>query len=120
MSAKRQKKQYSLALEPRGPGETPVSGCQGTEPVVAKPAPQSPALTEQLMEQRDSNCEPLSCEPLSDAFVNFSPFEGRGDANADRPERADTLRSTGTTTDSYALECGRRLYGSLAPGAAVP
>ena len=25
-------------------GETPVGGCQGTEPVVAKPAPQSPAL----------------------------------------------------------------------------
>src|SRR5271166_4040847 len=43
-----------------------------------------------------------NCEPLSDAFVNFSPFEDRGDANGDRPERADTLRSTGTTTDSYA------------------
>src|SRR5271157_4389179 len=60
-----------------------------------------------------------NCEPLSDAFVNFSPFEGRGDANGDRPERADTLRSTGTTTDSYAPECGRRLYGSLAPGPAL-
>src|SRR5215472_3603121 len=33
-----------------GPSETPVSGYQGTEPVVAKPAPQSPAPTERLME----------------------------------------------------------------------
>ena len=36
--------QYSLALDPAYQGETPVGGCQGTEPVVAKPAPQSPAL----------------------------------------------------------------------------
>src|SRR5215469_16912312 len=51
MSGKRQKIQYSLALEPVDLGETPVSGYQGTEPVAAKPAPQSPALTEQLMEE---------------------------------------------------------------------
>ena len=51
MSGKRQKIQYSLALEPAHRGETPVSGSQGTEPLVAKPAPQSPALTEQLMEE---------------------------------------------------------------------
>src|SRR6516225_3248791 len=44
MSGIRQKIQYSLALEPAHQGETPVGGCQGTEPVVAKPAPQSPAL----------------------------------------------------------------------------
>jgi hypothetical protein len=44
MSGMRQKIQYSLALEPAHQGETPVGGCQGTEPVVAKPAPQSPAL----------------------------------------------------------------------------
>jgi hypothetical protein len=44
MSGMRQKIQYSLALEPTHQGETPVGGCQGTEPVVAKPAPQSPAL----------------------------------------------------------------------------
>src|SRR6516165_6959934 len=44
MSGMRQKIQYSLALEPAYQGETPVGGCQGTEPVVAKPAPQSPAL----------------------------------------------------------------------------
>ena len=44
MSGMRQKIHYSLALEPAHQGETPVGGCQGTEPVVAKPAPQSPAL----------------------------------------------------------------------------
>jgi len=44
MSGMRQKIQYSLALESAHQGETPVGGCQGTEPVVAKPAPQSPAL----------------------------------------------------------------------------
>ena len=50
MSGKRQKTQYSLALEPRDRGEAPVSGCQGAEPLVAKSAPESPAWTEQLME----------------------------------------------------------------------
>jgi hypothetical protein len=42
MSGMRQKIQYSLALEPAHQGETPVGGCQGTEPVVAKPAPPKP------------------------------------------------------------------------------
>ena len=51
MSGKRQQIQYSLALEPGERGETPVSGSQGAEPFVAKPAPQSPALTEQSMEE---------------------------------------------------------------------
>src|SRR5438034_5358478 len=51
MSGKRQKTQYSLALEPRDRGEAPVSGCQGAEPIVAKPAPESSAGTEQLMEE---------------------------------------------------------------------
>ena len=50
MSGKRQKTQYSLALEPRDRGEAPVSGHQGAEPLVAKSAPESPAWTEQLME----------------------------------------------------------------------
>jgi RNA-directed DNA polymerase len=44
MTGKRQKTQYSLALEPVARGETPVSGHQGAEPLVAKPAPESPAL----------------------------------------------------------------------------
>ena len=51
MSGKRQKIQYSLALEPAHRGETPVSGSKEAEPVVAKPALQSPAVTEQLMEE---------------------------------------------------------------------
>ena len=44
MSGKRQQIQYVLALEPVERGETPPGSSQGTEPVVAKPAPQSPAL----------------------------------------------------------------------------
>src|SRR3954468_10917537 len=42
---------YSLALEPRGRGEALGSGSEGTEPLVAKPGPESPALVEQLMEE---------------------------------------------------------------------
>jgi RNA-directed DNA polymerase len=51
MSGKRQQIQYSLALEPGDRGEPPVSGHQGAEPLVAKPVPESPAVTEQLMEE---------------------------------------------------------------------
>src|SRR5437016_4739305 len=51
MSGKRQKIQYSLALEPVDQGETPVSGYEGTEPFVAKPTSESPASAEQLMEE---------------------------------------------------------------------
>src|SRR5229473_6667552 len=51
MSGKRQKLQYFLALEPKGRGEAPVRGPQGTEPPVAKPIPESPACAEQLMEE---------------------------------------------------------------------
>ena len=51
MSGKRQQVQYALALEPGGRGEPPVSGHQGAEPFVAKPTPESSAVTEQLMEE---------------------------------------------------------------------
>src|SRR5215468_6824794 len=51
MSGKRQQIQYVLALEPVERGETPLGGSQGTEPLVAKPASESPAVTEQLMEE---------------------------------------------------------------------
>src|SRR3984893_2672145 len=51
MSGRRQKIQYSLALEPVDQGETLVSGYQGTEPFVAKPISESPASAEQLMEE---------------------------------------------------------------------
>jgi RNA-directed DNA polymerase len=51
MNGKRQKTQNSLALGPKGRGETPVSGDKGTEPFAAKPTPESPACAEQLMEE---------------------------------------------------------------------
>src|SRR5271163_740423 len=51
MSGTRQQIQYSLALEPGNRGEPPVGGHQGAEPFVAKAAPESPAVTEQLMEE---------------------------------------------------------------------
>ena len=51
MSGKRQQIQYVLALEPVERGETPLASSQGTEPLVAEPAPESPAVTEQLMEE---------------------------------------------------------------------
>ncbi len=51
MSGRRRKIQYSLALEPRERGEAPVGGHPGAEPPMAKPAPESPALAEQLMEE---------------------------------------------------------------------
>ncbi len=51
MNGKRQKIQYSLALEPTGRSETPVSGCEGTEPPTVKPAPESPAPAEHLMKE---------------------------------------------------------------------
>ena len=51
MSGRRQKIQYSLALEPGDQGETLVSGYEGAEPFVAKPTSESPASAEQLMEE---------------------------------------------------------------------
>src|SRR6516225_2875079 len=51
MSGKRQQTQYVLALEPLERGETPLGSSQGTEPLVAKPAPESPAVTEPLMDE---------------------------------------------------------------------
>ena len=48
MGGKRQNIQYSLALDLTGRGESPLGGHQGTEPPVAKPDPESPALAEQL------------------------------------------------------------------------
>ncbi|MFQ5741876.1 MAG: reverse transcriptase domain-containing protein, partial [Acidobacteriota bacterium] len=51
MSGTRQKTQYSLALEPRDRGEAPTNGDQGAEPLVVKPAPESPAAAEYLMEE---------------------------------------------------------------------
>ena len=44
MGGQRQNIQYSLALDLSDRGEPPLGGCQGTEPRVAKPDPESPAL----------------------------------------------------------------------------
>src|SRR3954452_24557316 len=51
MSGMRQNIQYSLALEPKGRGETLADGCEEAEPLMAKPAPESPALAQRLMEE---------------------------------------------------------------------
>jgi RNA-directed DNA polymerase len=51
MSGKRQKTQNELALAVEDRGETRVSGYEGTEPLVAKPIPESPAFAEPLMEE---------------------------------------------------------------------
>jgi RNA-directed DNA polymerase len=51
MDGKRQKIQYSLALEPAGRGEAPARGGARAEPFAANPASKSPASAEQLMEE---------------------------------------------------------------------
>ena len=51
MNGKRPKIQHSLVLKPLAGSEPPVSGYQGAEPVVAKPASKSPAFAEQIMEE---------------------------------------------------------------------
>ncbi len=51
MRGQRQKTQLVLALASEGRGEAPVGGCRGTEPRAAKPAPERPAFTDQLMEE---------------------------------------------------------------------
>jgi RNA-directed DNA polymerase len=51
MNGKRQKKPGFAGLGAKGRGESSVGGDEGTETFVAKPPPQSPAYTEQLMEE---------------------------------------------------------------------
>ena len=51
MSGTRQKIQSSLALVPKGRGEAPTRRHQGIEPAVAKPATDSRACAEPLMEE---------------------------------------------------------------------
>jgi len=50
-----------------------------------------------------------NCEPLSDAFVNFSQFEGRGDAIGDGPERVDSGRSLATPVGPESARSGRSM-----------
>ena len=78
MRGQRQKIQYSLAFAPVGRGETPVSGYQGTEPFVATPASESPALTEQLMEEvcdRGKSVELPRSPPVSLFLPKLNPVE---------------------------------------------
>jgi RNA-directed DNA polymerase len=51
MNGKRQNTQNVLASRPEGQGESLVTGFRGTEPFVAKPSSENPALAEQLMEE---------------------------------------------------------------------
>jgi len=51
MSGKRQIIQYPLASDSQERGEAPVGGYPRAEPLVAKPAPESPATMEHLMEE---------------------------------------------------------------------
>ena len=67
MNGQRQNIQYSLGLEPKGRGETPAGRYPRAEPFVAKPAPESPAVTEQLMER---------CATERTSKVRGNAFEG--------------------------------------------
>jgi RNA-directed DNA polymerase len=51
MSGKRQNNQHVLAFESDDRGEATISRNKGTEPVMARPAAESPAFTNQLMEE---------------------------------------------------------------------
>src|ERR1700740_205172 len=100
MSGTRQQIQYSLALEPIDRGEPPVSGHQGAEPLVAKPSPESPAVTEQLMEEV-CNRENLvrawkrvRRNKGSPGVVNL-PALGLGGAAWSRPKQTDLVPGKG-------------------------
>ncbi len=57
MSGKRQKHQLWLAFATESRSEAPTAAAEGSEPLVAKRSPESPADTRQLMEevcQRDN------------------------------------------------------------------
>ena len=75
MSGKRQKTQYSLALEPMDWGEAPVSGCERAEPLVAESAPESPVWTEQLMEKVCDRESSPSVSPNSTSLPKLNPVE---------------------------------------------
>ena len=98
MRGKRQKIQYSLALEPVDRGETSASGRRGTEPIVAKPAPQSSALAEQLME---GVCDR---ENLVRAWKRVGQNKGSPGVDGMTVEDATTCVSTG---QAYGLDCSK-------------
>ena len=113
MSGKRQQIQYVLALEPVERGETPPGSSQGTEPLVAKPAPESPAVTEQLME------EVCNRENLVRAWKRIRRNQGSAGVDGMTIDDArDYLVSTGP---AFGLNCSKeptsrsRSSGSKSP-----
>src|SRR5215470_1429487 len=106
MSGTRQKIQYSLALVPEGRGEAPGRGHQGTEPPVAKPAPERPACAEQLMEEvcdrGNQDCQEFRAE------VGHDRKKG-----AQRCRDAKTLASPTLFSTSCWLAPIRRRFSTL-------
>src|SRR6516225_10228420 len=99
MNGTRQQIQYSLALEQADQGEAPVSGHQRTEPFVAKPAPESSAVTEQLME------EVCNRENLVRAWKRVRQNKGGPGVDGMTIDDAkDYLRNTG---QAFGLNCSR-------------
>ena len=94
MTGTRQTIQYSLALEPAHQGETRVSGYQGAEPVAAKPAPESPASTEQIMEEVCENGRSALVALLM-AQSGRCPMGLEGLSRVELPRSAATARRSG-------------------------
>src|SRR5208282_4399455 len=99
MNGTRQQIQYSLALEPVNRGEPPVSGHQGAEPWVAKPAPESPAVTEQLME------EMCDRENLARAWERVR--RNKGSPGVDGMSIDDARTTCVSTGQAFGLNCSR-------------
>ena len=117
MSGTRQKIQYSLALVPEGRSEAPGRGHQGTEPPVAKPAPERPAVTEQLME------EVCNRENLVRAWKRVR--RNQGSAGVDGMTIDDAGTTCVSTGQAFGLNCSRepisrsRLSGLKSPNRTV-
>ena len=117
MSGKRQQIQYVLALEPPHQGETQVSGNQGAEPIAAEPAPESPAVTEQLME------EVCNRENLVRAWKRVR--RNQGSAGVDGMTIDDAGTTCVSTGQAFGLNCSRepisrsRLSGLKSPNRTV-
>ena len=113
MNGTRQQIQYSLALEQADQGEAPVSGHQRTEPFVAKPAPESSAVTEQLME------EVCNRENLVRAWKRVR--QNKGGPGVDGMTIDDAKTTFVSTGQAFGLNCSReptsrsRSNGSKSP-----
>jgi hypothetical protein len=106
MSGKRQKTQDSLALAPNSRGETRAVGSPRAEPLMAKPAPESPAVTEQLME------EVCDRENLQSAWKRVQRNQGSPGVDGIHPF-CPTLASSlheGSIVNSV-LACGASVFG---------